>query len=289
MRRIHYIKIALDLLMALLFVLFFNTHVLGGQPFHEIAGLVFAVMYLTHILLSAPWVFRITRRLFDRKLRWRTRGTYVLNLLLLISMTFVIISGVLISRVVFPTIHVADQEWFRLTHISVSYFVLMIMGIHVGLHWQWILNVWNKIWHYRPRKSWIRYGARALTLLILLFGLFQMNQSGFVDQLSGVTSVFGIHTQSMHGYDGRPFDGAAHGDGFPSHHQDFFQFRHHSQGDPNNFQFSGDGFRFDGRQANALKVISTYMGMMAVFVIIVYYLNKVIRRTKKKTMSRQVV
>lgn len=291
--------------MAVLFVLFFNKSVLGGQPFHEIAGLVFAVMYFTHILLNWKWVVNVTCKIFDRKLQWNLRGSYALNLLLLICMTFVIISGILISKVVFPNIQVTNQGWFHVTHIAVSYLTLVLVGVHVGLHWQRVVNVWKKIWRINTSFAWGHYAARALTVLILVFGVYEMNSHGFVNQLSGVTSVFGMSsTQNMQGHDGGHFPGPD-GEGFKGEMGPGSQMNGNStaqgpaqpntnsmaQGSTQNAQENANGARdfkagmkgHDGdRSSNALGVIATYTGMMAVFVIITYYLKKLFGRKKKK-------
>ncbi|SFB23314.1 MULTISPECIES: DUF4405 domain-containing protein [unclassified Bacillus (in: firmicutes)] len=141
--RITKIKAGLDSLMAITFVLLFNKMVLGGLAFHEIAGLVIVAPFIVHILLNAEWVKKVTYKLFDRKLPAKTRFGYFLNILLLIAMIFVIVSGILISHVVFPNINIANEPWFKVSHISVSFLTLLLVGLHVGLHWQWVMNVSN--------------------------------------------------------------------------------------------------------------------------------------------------
>ncbi|GAA3319756.1 hypothetical protein GCM10020331_027960 [Ectobacillus funiculus] len=76
--------------------------------------------------------------------RGKTRFGYLLNLLLLITMTFNMVSGIIISRVVFPNINIGNEMWFKVTHISVSFLTLILVAVHVGLHWQWVIQVWKK-------------------------------------------------------------------------------------------------------------------------------------------------
>ncbi|WP_246277187.1 DUF4405 domain-containing protein [Neobacillus endophyticus] len=250
-------------------------------------------MYFTHILLNWKWVANVTRKLFDPKLPWRTRGSYALNLLLLISMSFVIISGILISKVVFPNIHVTNQMWFHVTHIAVSFLVLLLVGIHVGLHWQWIVNVWRKIWRVKSSAAWGRYAARALTVLVLLFGVYEINSTNFVNQLSGVSSVFGMSTQNMAGHnDGdfhKPMDGMKPFDGNMPANSTTKSNQQNGQANSNaaqdfraNIKHDGEG---GGGSVNVFGVISTYTGIMALFVIITYYLKKLFGRKKKKDKS----
>lgn len=215
-------------------------------------------------------------------------------------MSFVIISGILISQVVFPNIQVANQGWFHTTHISVSYFVLLLVGIHIGLHWQWVVNVWKKIWRLNSNHAWGRYAARILTALVPLFGVYEIKNAGFVNQLSGVTSVFGATTQNMQGHDGGPDfhgprdgmgpdDGMGPGGGRMNANSTASSTQSAQQSSQANLN-TGQDFRAemkhgDGGQVNFLGVIATYTGIMAVFAIITYYLKKLTGRKKKKRES----
>ncbi|ULO07657.1 DUF4405 domain-containing protein [Paenibacillus sp. 19GGS1-52] len=272
MKKINYVKFALDLVMGLLFVLFFNKNVFGGLKFHEIAGLVFAGAYITHILLNWGWVKRVTLKMFDRRLSWRVRGSYALNFLLMVSMTFIIVSGILISHVLFPNLNVGNENWFKMTHISVSFLVLALIGIHVGLHWQWVVNMCEKMTSVKKSRAWMRYVAQGLTLIILLFGLYQINQTSYVTQLKSSVSVFGMNTQQS-GFEGKgAFKGGEQGgtrEGRPS-----------GGGGQSGFDRGGKG-----GNVSFVSVILTYTGIMGVFVIVAYYLKKLSVYRKRKTVA----
>lgn len=267
--------------MGLMFVLFFNTGVLGGLAYHEIAGLVFAVMYFTHILLNLSWVKNVTVRIFDRKLPWKTRGSYLLNFLLLISMTFVIISGIMISRVVFPNINIGNKGWFKVTHEAVSYFVLLLVGIHVGLHWHWIVSIWKKIWRFRSQKKWLGIVAKIVTVLILVFGGYEIKQTGFINRVASTTSVFNMSNSQMEGGIHGPMGGKFNSGTRPA----FKSFQSSTESKPTNFSgkpqgnFGGGGH--DGGNANVLNVILTYTGVLSVFVIVSYYIRKMTGKRRK--------
>ncbi|CAN7758916.1 DUF4405 domain-containing protein [Paenibacillus sp. LjRoot153] len=272
MKKINFVKFALDVVMGLLFVLFFNKNVLGGLAFHEIAGLFFAGAYITHILLNLGWVKRVTLKMFDRSLSWRVRGSYALNLLLLVSMTFIIVSGIMVSHVVFPNINVGNEGWFKMTHISVSFLVLALVGIHVGLHWQWVVNICKKMTNIKKSRAWMRYVAQGLTLIVLLFGLYQINQTSFVTHLKSSVSAFGVNTQQT-GFGGKEAFGERGG---------------MSEGRPSGGE-GQSGFKRGekGGNVNVVTVILTYTGIMAVFVIVAYYLRKLSLYRKKKTVANQ--
>ncbi|MCZ0756031.1 hypothetical protein [Anoxybacillus sp. J5B_2022] len=95
--RKNYVKIVLDLLLAITFVLLMNPRVFNGLPFHEIAGVVIGVAIVVHIGLNYRWVINTTKKIFAPELPRKTRFSFLLNILLLVSMTTVIASGILIS------------------------------------------------------------------------------------------------------------------------------------------------------------------------------------------------
>ncbi|MDM5452123.1 hypothetical protein [Peribacillus simplex] len=76
MKKLMFVKLGLDILMAVTFVLFFNKQVLGGLTFHEIAGLVIAVLFFIHVLLNWRWVKKVTVKLFDLNLPLKTKFGY---------------------------------------------------------------------------------------------------------------------------------------------------------------------------------------------------------------------
>lgn len=268
MKKLNYFKLLLDLLMAVTFVLLFNTRVLGGLSFHEIAGLGIGIAFLTHILLNVQWIKRVTLKMLDRKLPWKTRFEYLLNLLLIFSMAFIIVSGIVISRVVFPNLNVSNEGWFKMAHISISFLVLAIVGVHVGLHWKWVMTVVKKmpgLASVPPRLTSI--GLKAAMVAVLAFGVYQMYENNYVQRLTDVTSVFGSGTAQIEGgrggFEGGKFEGARPsgdlGSGVkPKMAQGGFE----------------DHDREGGGGASPLSVLSTYLGMMGVIVIVTYYLNK---------------
>jgi len=99
--------------MALTFALLMEPKVLGGLPFHEIAGLVFGVAILTHIGLNIKWVKNSTLKIFDSKLPIKIRVSNLLNILLLISLSTIIFTGIFISRVVFPSLAMNGNHMIR--------------------------------------------------------------------------------------------------------------------------------------------------------------------------------
>ncbi|AHF06510.1 DUF4405 domain-containing protein [Desulfitobacterium metallireducens] len=177
------VKLILDGVIAVAFALLFNAKVMGGLFFHESVGLGIGVGFLVHILLNAQWIKTVTLRLFDRKLPGKARLGYFLNILLFIAMIAVIVSGFMISKIIFPGFRAVDQHGFKALHLGVSYLTLIIVGVHVGLHWQWIAVMMKKVFKVQS-TSLMRVLARVALALVIFFGGFQILDTQVAPQIS---------------------------------------------------------------------------------------------------------
>lgn len=139
--------------------------------FHEIAGLGVGFIILIHILFNIQWLKKITLRLFDSQLPGKTRLGYWLNLVLFISLAFTIVSGILISQVLFPGL--SNNHAFKGIHSLTANLSLVLVGIHTGLHWQWIGSTIKQLCKLKAAKLALNLGAFAIVLL-LLFGGYQL-------------------------------------------------------------------------------------------------------------------
>ena len=112
-----------------------------GQTIHEWLGLAFGAGIITHLLLHWKWIVNVVRRFFS-KLPGQVRINALLNSLLFIAMTLIIFSGIMISKVVLSTFGLSgshDAIW-RWLHTSATNVTLIIVGLHVALHWKWIVS-----------------------------------------------------------------------------------------------------------------------------------------------------
>ncbi|MGG3468435.1 DUF4405 domain-containing protein [Neobacillus pocheonensis] len=261
----NYTKIVLDLLLAITFVLLMNPRVLDGLRFHEIAGLVIGVAILVHIGLNYQWVINTTKKIMDPKLPNKTRFSYLLNVLLLISMAAVIITGILISRVVLPSLAIEGNHTIRELHGFSADATLALVGLHVGVHWQWVMSICKKA--FKTKEGKFRKGVIAsvvLSLAILAGGIQwfastaipsngefapkQMQQS----EQSSNTGTTGSSTSNQ---------GTAN--------KDFRDEKFH-------------GKEGHGGSSNPFLVVLNYFAIWAAIIIPTYYLEKRILRNKRK-------
>lgn len=129
------LNVALDLILALIMIVEMEEG-FTGLPLHEVLGLIFGVGIILHLLLHWEWIVSLTRTLF-KKVIHESRVNYALNLALFISMLVATVTGIMISRTLGLNFN-AGRDWQKI-HIIASELSLVIVGLHVGLHWKWIL------------------------------------------------------------------------------------------------------------------------------------------------------
>lgn len=255
----NYFKLGLDIFIAIIFALLYNTRVFGGLAFHEIMGLGIGAIFLVHILLNWQWVIKVTQRLFDRTLPSKTRVGYVINLLLLFSMAFTIVSGLMISKVLFPGLGFVNQGAFHELHIDGSYLTLVIVGVHVGLHGQWIMGLMKKVFNVKASNTVI-VGAKVALALFLLLGGTQLLSSQFSTKIAQIGASVSVSQQvptdrisgqldKSNTLDGNPGGKFGHADGL-------------------------GGDRGKGGNANTTGVIITFLGVIGAIAVFTRHLEK---------------
>lgn len=275
MKKINIVKISLDIAMTLVFVLLYNKGAVSGLSFHEIAGLCVGGVFIVHIALNWRWVKQVTINMLKKKLAFKTRIGYVVDVLLLFSIAYIIISGIMISKVLFPNINIGDRMFFQSTHISVAYFALLLVGIHLGLHWDWAMNTFKKIFRISQAKPILNYAAKALMIVVLISGIYSMYSTNYFKRLPIVSSTSnGGHTIGMDRGNNNSMtapNGAPNGNGGAR------DFTSHDNGFKGGEKGAGNG--------NIVIILTTYLGIIGVFAIITFYLEKLLLRLKRKNKS----
>jgi hypothetical protein len=139
--KLNTFKISHNILLAVVFLLLMDAKSFFGLWFHEIAGLTICALFILHIILNWTWVKVTTIRLFG-KIRGKQRLNYILDLLLLVGFACILISGMAIAKMIDFSWLGFDREnqmFYKSMHGSFSMLVLLITGIHLGLHWGWVL------------------------------------------------------------------------------------------------------------------------------------------------------
>lgn len=100
--------------------------------------------------LHWDWVIRTTRKLLSP--RGHDKVIWLVNLALLVVMTFCVASGILISRVALPSLGIsplAGPFWEQF-HFRTADVTLALVPVHAALRWRWIAGVGRRLLTRRP-------------------------------------------------------------------------------------------------------------------------------------------
>jgi hypothetical protein len=138
------IKFFISLLITIVMLLLMDPRSFYGLAFHEWAGLIIGIFFILHKILNWGWIKKVTVGFF-RKCSGKARINYIIDVLLLAGITLMIISGIAIARTIdFSWLKLgASTNFWRVMHTSSSLITLVLFGIHLGLHWNWVINVFK--------------------------------------------------------------------------------------------------------------------------------------------------
>lgn len=121
------LDIALLLALLLLYVVRFT-----GLPIHEWLGVIFVPLLLIHLQMHWP--------AFAAAIRRHTVND-ILNLALFVLMTAATVSGVAISKVLWPANYTpAEFMKWRSIHEGSANGAFFVVAVHIGLNWHLVVN-----------------------------------------------------------------------------------------------------------------------------------------------------
>jgi hypothetical protein len=113
-----------------------------GLPVHEWISIAVIVPLLVHTVLNWEWTVRIAETFFDRLIH-QSRLNLVVDSVLFVSSVTVMLSGLMISQVVAPSLGFAATPtavWVALHAVSADATVALLLA-HFALHWKWMARV----------------------------------------------------------------------------------------------------------------------------------------------------
>jgi len=113
----------------------------SGIPVHEWLSAALGATIIVHLLLHWNWIAAVATRFF--KSLWHTsRLKFFVDVLLFIAFTAVMLSGILISKAILPSLGIRVQEnmvWRQLHSLTADLSILLL-GLHFALSWKWVVT-----------------------------------------------------------------------------------------------------------------------------------------------------
>lgn len=98
---------------------------------HEVLGVVLFVLWAVHVVLNRTWVKAVLKGKYNALRIVRT----IINAGVIVSVLFLIVSGVMLSTHVFAWLGIESGSNFaRTAHLLASHWYLVFVSLHIGLH-----------------------------------------------------------------------------------------------------------------------------------------------------------
>jgi cytochrome b561 len=169
--------VCLDTAMLLL-VCMLEPIKITGLEWHQWLGFALCPLVLLHVILQWQW-FATQFRNMGKSGGYRVRLSALLNLMLFVLMAAVLVSGVFVSRQSTELIgeSLGRVRVWREVHDSFNFLLVIFVGLHLALNWDWILAVLHRRRPHRPGTDAVLTARRSLTpaqylgriLVLLLF------------------------------------------------------------------------------------------------------------------------
>lgn len=156
--------------MTILFILLLDSTITGMQ-LHELIGIGIFVLFIIHKLLNYKWIVAITKNIFGKKTKLKTRIMYILDVLILIAVTLTALSGIFISKSLFTWITVSNTAFWKTIHSPVAYLSFILISIHLGLHWQYIMAAFRKMFKVNKESVARKRILRIFALVLAIAGI----------------------------------------------------------------------------------------------------------------------
>ena len=161
------LRIVIDIGMVLLLPLLM-AYSLVGEAAHEYLGIGMFLLFVAHHILNIAWWKHIFRGKYTPL---RIFGTAV-NLALAIIMLALPISGMILSRHVFRFLHLGGAAAARTVHLLASYWGLVLMSVHAGMHGSMISGMLRKKFNIRQSSTVGTWALRLIAMLLAVCGIY---------------------------------------------------------------------------------------------------------------------
>lgn len=188
MKKKSIIRMIVDILMLILILLEY-TKIYTGQLLHEIIGIALLELFIAHNILN----IKFYKSLFKGQYNSQRIFTTITDLVFLLCMLFTIILGIPISEKVFKFLDLNGNMTMRKLHTIFGYWGLIILSIHLGLHFKMMFTRLNKILENNKIKKVVIY---LIELIIIIFGIKVMIEMNLWDYLIGKAS-FAIPSENI--------------------------------------------------------------------------------------------
>ena len=145
------------------------AYLLVGETAHEWMGVTMFCLFILHHVLNWNWHRHLIKGRYT-PLRILQTG---IDVLILLSMIGLMVSGIVMSREVFDVLPISGGMGFaRSLHMLASYWGFLFMSLHLGLHWSMMIGMMRKAAGIKKPAAVRTWLLRVLAVLLAVFGIY---------------------------------------------------------------------------------------------------------------------
>ena len=165
------IKILIDILMTVC-LLFMSGYQIWGTAAHEYVGIIMLALFVSHHILNWRWY----KSIFKGKYNTGRLLILAVNTALLIIMALQMYSGIVMSRYALDFLPIdSGMGLARRLHILGAYWGLVLMSLHLGLHWNKVIRMISKTGKAKELKL--------IGVLIAIYGIIAFIKRDFISYM----------------------------------------------------------------------------------------------------------
>jgi hypothetical protein len=166
------VRLIIDISMTVLLLCAYAYRITGDIA-HEWIGVAVFVLCAAHNVINYRWY----KNMFSGAYNARRLVMTAVNALLALLFTALIVTGLLMSRTVLSFLRLQGDMTLRLIHTTSAYWLLPLIGIHIGLHWGMIMNTIGKIIKISEKSQ-----TRTIVLRIAAVAIVALGAWSFFDR-----------------------------------------------------------------------------------------------------------
>lgn len=156
-----------------------------GNIAHELFGTAVFALLAWHLVVNRRWFANLAHGRYDG----RRVLKLILHLALVINMAVLLVTSVVISKSVFAALPIPDSIYLRDIHWFAAYWVMVVVGVHVGLHWTRLMTLVRNTLGLCPTGA---KGILALRLVTAALGAFGLWSWSVLDVWGKLTFTYSL-------------------------------------------------------------------------------------------------
>lgn len=173
------IRLLLPSMMAIFLLLSLAYWWLENVP-HEIFGTALFALLTWHLVVNRLWFRNALKGRYDL----RRSVILALHLLLVINMIVLFVTSIVISKSLFTALPIPDSIYLREVHWFSAYWVIMIVSIHVGIHWKRVMTLSRSTLKLSSNSLFRSLALRSAVLLLIGLGIWSFSVLGIWTKLT---------------------------------------------------------------------------------------------------------